>query len=81
MISLKRAPGCLISAGIAIGCAMLAEPAFAQAWPAKTARVIVPFSPGSATDLLPRTVFENVSARAGHPIIIDNCRAAVARSA
>ena len=65
-------PSCLFVAGIAIGCAMLADPAVAQTWPTKTARVVVPFSPGSATDLLPRTVFENVSARAGHPIIIDN---------
>ncbi len=48
------------------------EPAQAQTWPTKTARVIVPFSPGSATDLLPRIVFESVSAKAGHPIIIDN---------
>ena len=33
---------------------------------------MVPFSPGSATDLLPRTVFEQVSAKSGHPVIIDN---------
>ena len=61
-----------ILAGIAVACVLLAQPASAQGWPTKTARVIVPFTPGSATDLLPRTVFESVSARAGHPIIIDN---------
>src|SRR5437016_3657670 len=48
------------------------EPAAAQSWPTKTVRVVVPFSPGSATDLLPRTAFEQVSAKVGHPIIIDN---------
>ena len=57
---------------VAWSLATAAAPALAQTWPTKTARVIVPFSPGSATDLLPRIVFENVSARAGHPIIIDN---------
>ncbi len=63
---------CFILAGIATVCWMSAAPALAQSWPTKTARIVVPFSPGSATDLLPRTVFENVSARAGHPIIIEN---------
>lgn len=49
-----------------------ADPSAAQIWPSKTVRVIVPFSPGSATDLLPRTVFEQVSAKVGQPIVIDN---------
>jgi tripartite-type tricarboxylate transporter receptor subunit TctC len=47
-------------------------PAHAQAWPTKRVQVIVPFSPGSATDLLPRTVFEHVSAKVGQTIIIEN---------
>jgi len=53
---------------------LLTSPSFAQAptWPAKRVQVIVPFSPGSATDLLPRTVFENVAARVGQTIIIEN---------
>ena len=32
----------------------------------------MPFSPGSATDLLPRTIFEHVSAKVGQTIIIEN---------
>ena len=35
-------------------------------------QVIVPFSPGSATDLLPRTVFEHVSAKTGQAFIVEN---------
>jgi tripartite-type tricarboxylate transporter receptor subunit TctC len=35
-------------------------------------QVIVPFSPGSATDLLPRTVFEHVAAKVGQTFIIEN---------
>jgi tripartite-type tricarboxylate transporter receptor subunit TctC len=49
-----------------------AAPLAAQSWPNKRVQVIVPFSPGSATDLLPRTVFEHVSAKVGQPIIIEN---------
>jgi len=47
-------------------------PAQAQAWPTKRVQVIVPFSPGSATDLLPRTLFEQVSGKVGQTIIIEN---------
>jgi tripartite-type tricarboxylate transporter receptor subunit TctC len=43
-----------------------------QIWPSKRIQVIVPFAPGSATDLLPRTVLEHVSANVGQPIIIEN---------
>jgi tripartite-type tricarboxylate transporter receptor subunit TctC len=43
-----------------------------QIWPSKRVTVVVPFAPGSATDLLPRTIFEHVAAKAGQPIIIEN---------
>ena len=67
--------------GLACACAVLAPaaasliaaaPLQAQTWPSKRVQVIVPFSPGSATDLLPRAVFEQVSAKTGQPIIIEN---------
>ena len=44
----------------------------AQSWPSKRVSVVVPFAPGSATDLLPRTIFEHVAAKVGQPIIIEN---------
>jgi tripartite-type tricarboxylate transporter receptor subunit TctC len=47
-------------------------PAAAADWPTKTVRVIVPYAAGSATDLIPRTVFEAVSAHTGHTIVVDN---------
>jgi tripartite-type tricarboxylate transporter receptor subunit TctC len=52
--------------------AALAQTSPAQTWPTKRVQVIVPFSPGSATDLLPRTVFEHVSAKTGQTFIIEN---------
>ena len=39
-----------------------AQFAFAQSWPAKPIRVIVPLTAGSATDVIPRITFEQVSA-------------------
>lgn len=50
----------------------LAQTSSAQIWPTKRVQVIVPFSPGSATDLLPRTVFEHVAAKVGQAFIIEN---------
>jgi len=50
----------------------VAGPALAQAWPTKTVKIIVPFSPGSATDLLSRAVFEHVSAKVGQTFIVEN---------
>jgi len=44
----------------------------AQTWPTKRVQVVVPFAPGSATDLLPRTLFEHVSAKVGQPFIVEN---------
>jgi tripartite-type tricarboxylate transporter receptor subunit TctC len=47
-------------------------PASAGDWPSKLIRVIVPFSPGSSTDIVPRTVFEQVQALIGQSIVIEN---------
>ncbi len=59
-------------AAIACTVGVLHQPAAAQDWPSKTVRVIVPFSPGSAVDLVGRAVFEQVSKQVGQSIIIEN---------
>src|SRR6266849_6955588 len=61
-----------IAVGTIILLAMGTIPASAADWPTKTVRVIVPYAAGSATDLIPRTVFETVSTQVGHTIIVDN---------
>jgi tripartite-type tricarboxylate transporter receptor subunit TctC len=59
----------ITAGGLAV---VLADPVLGQNWPTKPVRVIVPFSPGSATDLVPRTVFDHVAAKVGQTIIIEN---------
>ena len=47
-------------------------PAHAAEWPTKAVRVVVPYAPGSATDLVPRTVFAQVGQQVGQSFIIEN---------
>jgi tripartite-type tricarboxylate transporter receptor subunit TctC len=46
--------------------------AFASNWPTKSVRVIVPYAAGSATDLVPRTVFEQVGHQVGQSFVVEN---------
>jgi tripartite-type tricarboxylate transporter receptor subunit TctC len=46
--------------------------AAAQTYPSKTIRIIVPFTPGSATDVMGRIVGERLNAAWGQPVIVDN---------
>ncbi len=55
---------------IALAAAPLA--AFAQAYPHKPIRLIVPWPPGQATDLAARIVAEKISQSLGQPIVVEN---------
>ena len=51
----------------------LAVPAgHAQGWPQKPVRIIVPFAPGGASDLMPRLAGEKLSAIWNQAVVIDN---------
>src|SRR6476469_128742 len=47
-------------------------PALASDWPTKSSRVVVPYAAGSATDLVPRTVFEQVGQQVGQSFVVEN---------
>jgi tripartite-type tricarboxylate transporter receptor subunit TctC len=46
--------------------------AFAQAYPARPVRVIVPYPPGGGTDILARPIMAFVTDRLGQPFLVDN---------
>ncbi len=46
--------------------------ACAQAWPTRPIRAIVPSGAGSAVDVVPRLVFDQLSSQLGQPIVVEN---------
>src|SRR5262245_26008896 len=59
-------------AAIAALIALIPTAAAAQDWPARPLRAIIPFGAGSATDLVPRIVFDQLSPQLGQPIVVEN---------
>jgi tripartite-type tricarboxylate transporter receptor subunit TctC len=57
---------------LALAATLAAATAHAQTYPDKPIHVIVPFSPGSATDVTMRAISQPLSQKLGQPIVIDN---------
>src|SRR5215471_9552461 len=49
-----------------------AAPALADSWPERTIKAFIPFSAGSATDVIPRAVFDPLSMALGQTIVVEN---------
>ena len=62
-------PGILLSCVIGV---LPCAPAFAQQWPAKPLRIIVPFPPGQGADIVGRLVAERLTAVLGQQVIVEN---------
>jgi tripartite-type tricarboxylate transporter receptor subunit TctC len=60
----------LLAAGAAL--ALATGPALAQTYPEKTVRMVVPFPPGSATDMAARVVAQQLQGALGQTFVVDN---------
>src|SRR5437868_12993823 len=50
----------------------LAGHCFAQAWPTKPIRIVIPFPPGNTTDIMSRLIAPKMSERLGQQVIVEN---------
>jgi len=62
----------IMSAAVAAVALAVAAAAQAQSWPSKPIRAFIPFGAGSATDIIPRAVFDQLSPALGQPIVVEN---------
>jgi len=53
-------------------CALAALPAFAQSFPARPLRLVVPYAAGGSTDVLARIVGQKLTENLGQAVVIDN---------
>ena len=52
--------------------ALMALPTWAQSWPARPLRWVVPFPPGGTTDVVTRLIATEMSRSLGQPVVVEN---------
>ena len=62
----------LTKAGAVLALFAASTSAFAQAWPNKPIKYLVPFPPGGATDILARIVADKLGPILGQPVVVEN---------
>jgi tripartite-type tricarboxylate transporter receptor subunit TctC len=62
----------VIAAFAAMACAGAIQEVGAQPWPNKPIKIVVPFAPGGATDIIGRLVAQKLGDRIGQPVVIEN---------
>ena len=67
--SLRKYAPLLTACAIGLNCA---PTGFAQTYPARPVRIVVPFAPGGPTDALARLLAQQLGERLGKSFIIDN---------
>lgn len=72
---MSRLPSCFLTACLALASLLGSVPAQAQtaaAFPSKTIRIVVPYTPGGTTDIMARNIGLKLTEYWGQPVIVDN---------
>ena len=68
-ISLRTLRDCFVTAFLAM---TVCASAFAQQYPTRAVRIVVPFPPGGGTDIISRTIAQKLSESWSQPVVVDN---------
>ena len=62
----------LIVCAVTLACSLAVSFSFAQTYPIRAIRIVVPFPPGGESDVLARIVASSTSVRIGQPVVVYN---------
>jgi tripartite-type tricarboxylate transporter receptor subunit TctC len=70
--AMRRTPGSALRFAVLTACLLAAGQVWAQAYPTRSIRLVLPFPPGGPTDITGRVIAQKLSEQLGHSVVPDN---------
>ena len=62
----------IVGAALLVGLLGQSAPARADKFPSKPIKIVVPYTPGTGSDVLARTIAQSISEKTGHTVVVEN---------